>query len=627
MNGLLDRTNSLRPGFWPTELTANLIAAQPKMGSPAISPNGRWIAYVQDFDRRADIWLLPTGGGTARLISADAPSTPPVPRTPFSGSYGGGIAWTPDSQGLIYTSEDDGKLHLVPWNGGRSKRITDGPGMHLSPSVAADGSFVAYFVDRGDVDDQLYVAITELRSAPTVTMRLTPAGVAAMDPQISPDGSAVACTLYPLNDRWAHESEIAIVNLKSRSLNVLTPGTGILNYAPRWSPDGHSLAFLSDRSGFTNVWTVGVEGGEPVAVAPGNEEAEDLCWSPNGLQLAFTTNRDAQNRIAIYDFQSRTVEHRSDTLGIVSDLVWSPTGNELVGVHQSTQRPTNLFVLDIQDDRRQWLTDTAIGGLVDPELFVEGEHVAWHSTDGLEVHGVLLAPKEINPNGHPVLVHIHGGPTSHYRFEWDPIAQYFVSRGWVVIKPNFRGSRGYGRRFTDLLHGSWCEGDLQDNIRCIDVLRERGLVDEDRVVAWGGSGGGLATFACLTMAPLSFAAGVALYGIGDFLSFPFQADRFARDLVASELGPRATNAALWRARSPITHVNNVIGPMLVLHGDIDKRVPPQQSVSMVEALRDAGKLVEFHIYEGEAHGWRKRSTIVDYIDRMESFLVRHVLDA
>jgi dipeptidyl aminopeptidase/acylaminoacyl peptidase len=455
--------------------------------------------------------------------------------------------------------------------------------------------------------------------------RLTPAGVAAMDPQFSPDGTRLACSLYPLDDRWAHDAQIAVIDLATRAIDVLTPGDRVLNYLPRWSPDGETIAFVSDRSGFANVWVIAAGGGEARPIAPRDEEVEDLCWAPDGRRVAYTTNSQAEKRIVVAGIDSGDAEPISTEPGVHSDLVWFPDGAAILGLHQSPQRPPNLIAYAVADRARRWLTDVAVGGL-DPDLFADAEHVSWRSTDGLEVYGILLTPKEIVPNGHPALVLIHGGPTAQSRMDWDPTAHYFVSRGWVVIKPNFRGSRGYGRAFTDLLHGAWSQGDLQDNVTSVSVLRERGLVDERCVVAWGGSGGGLATFACLTMAPERFAAGVALYGVADFLNFPYQADRFARDLIDSELAPRAGNLALWTERSPLTHVAAVDAPLLVLHGDVDRRVPLIQSETMVEALRRAGKAVEFHVYEGEGHGWRKCATIQDYIARMDAFLVRHVLN-
>jgi dipeptidyl aminopeptidase/acylaminoacyl peptidase len=621
MTSLLERTTTQRPGTWETDLSANIIAQMRINGSPLISPDGRYIAYVQDYDQRADIWVVPTVGGIPLLVTADAPCTPA-----FTGGAGAGFAWTPDSASLVYTSPEDGKLRRVSRDGGRAKKISEGEGGNASPSVAPNGAFVAYLVDRGDVDEQMFIAVRDLDTKTPTTRRVTPEGIFAIDPQVSPDSTRIACVVSDTYGRWSHDAQIAVIDLTSGAIRVLTPTDEVVNNAPRWSPDGTTLAFVSDRSGYANIWTIAAESGEPRQLAPEDFEQGEPRWSPDGRRIAYTRNQDADIQIMVIEVANGRSERISTERGIHNGLSWSRDGERIVALHQSPERAPNVALYSSGGDRPAWLTNSAPGGLNDPEAFVYPEHVSWRSTDGTEVYGLLLTPRRVVPNRHPALIHIHGGPTAQTTMQWDPISQYWVARGWAVLKPNFRGSTGYGRKYTDLLHGTWTDLDLQDNVTSVNVLRERGLVDERRVVAWGGSGGGLATFACMAMAPGKFAAGVALYGVSDYVNFRHQTDRLARYLFDAELGPIDENYDLWMQRSPVTHAAQTEGPMLVLHGDADKRVPPEQGEVMVRALEKAGKTVEHHVYAGEGHGWRKVATVRDYINRMEAFLTRHVLD-
>jgi dipeptidyl aminopeptidase/acylaminoacyl peptidase len=621
MTNLLERTAVQRPGTWETDLSANIIAQMRIIGAPLVSPDGRYVAYVQDYDQRADIWVVPTGGGIALLVTADAPCTPA-----FTGGAGAGFAWTPDSAALVYTSPEDGKLRRVSREGGRAKKISEGEGGNASPSVAPNGAFVAYLVDRGDVDEQMFIAVRDLGTTTPTTRRITPEGIFAIDPQVSPDSSRIACVLSDTYGRWSHDAQIAVIDVASGAIRVLTPTDDVVNNSPRWSPDGATLAFVSDRSGYANIWTMAAEGGEPRPLAPEDFEQGEPRWSPDGRRIAYTRNQDADIQIMVTEIASGRSERLSTERGVHNGLSWSRDGERIVALHQSPDRAPNVAIYGGGGNRPEWLTNGAPGGLSDPEAFVYPEHVSWRSTDGTEVYGLLLTPRRVMPNTHPALIHIHGGPTAQTTMQWDPIAQYWVARGWAVLKPNFRGSTGYGRKYTDLLHGTWTDLDLQDNVTSVNVLRDRGLVDERRVVAWGGSGGGLATFACMAMAPGKFAAGVALYGVSDYVNFRHQTDRLARYLFDAELGPINENYDLWVQRSPVTHAAQTEGPMLVLHGDADKRVPPEQGEVMVRALEKAGKTVEHHVYEGEGHGWRKVATVRDYINRMEAFLTRHVLD-
>ncbi|MCA1669363.1 MAG: prolyl oligopeptidase family serine peptidase, partial [Thermomicrobia bacterium] len=576
---------------------------------------------VQDYNQRADLWVVSSGGGLPSLITADAPCTPA-----FTGGVGAGFVWTPDSRALVYTAAADGKLRLVSRDGGRAKKISDGEGGNASPCVAPDGAFVAYLVDRGDVDEQMFVAVRDLDAPTPATRRITPEGLFATGPQVSPDGTRVACVIADTFGRWSHDAQIAVVTIATGRMTVLTPTEDVVNNAPRWSPDGTTIAFISDRSGFANVWTIAAEGGEARPLAPEPFEQAEPRWSPDGRRIAYTRNENADIQIMVTQVTSGTTEKASQRRGVHTGISWSADGERLYALHQSPEHAPNVVAYSSDGGAALSLIEGAPGGLTDPSAFVYPEHVSWQSSDGTEVYGLLLEPKQITPNKHPALIHIHGGPTSQTMMQWDPISQYWVSRGWTVLKPNFRGSTGYGRTYTDLLHGTWTDLDLEDNVTSINVLRERHLVDERRVVAWGGSGGGLATFACMAMSPGTFAAGVALYGVSDYVNFRHQTDRLAKYLFDAELGPIEENYDLWVQRSPVTHAARTEGPLLVLQGDADRRVPPAQSEAMVDALKKAGKTVEYHSYPGEGHGWRQTVTIRDYLTRMETFLTRYVLD-
>ncbi len=621
MTSFLERQPIQRPGTWESPFSANIIAQTRLLGSPLASPDGRFVAYVQDYNQRSDLWVVPSSGGIPSLVTADVPCTPA-----FTGGVGAGFVWTPDSAALIYTSPDDGKLHRVTREGGRAQKITDGEGGNASPCVAPDGSFVAYLVDRGDVDEQMFIAVRDLNTETPMTRRVTPEGIFASGPQISPNGTRIVCTITDTFGRWNHDAQIAVVEIATGAMTVLTPTDDVVNNSPRWSPDGTNIAFVSDRSGFANIWIIPTEGGEPHPVQPEQFEQAEPRWSPDGRRIAYTRNENADIQIMVTEVASRKTEKASQRRGVNTGISWSADGERIYALHQSPERAPNVVVYGVGQGAPVWLTEGAPGGLTDPSTFIYPKHVSWESPDGTEIYGLLMEPAHIIPNKHPALIHIHGGPTAQTLMQWDPISQYWVSRGWTVLKPNFRGSTGYGRKYTDLLHGTWTDLDLQDNVASINVLRERGLVDERRVVAWGGSGGGLATFACMAMAPGAFAAGVALFGVSDYVNFRNQTDRLAKYLFDAELGPIEENYDLWVERSPVTHAANTQGPMLVLQGDADRRVPPAQSEAMVAALKKAEKTVDYHVYPGEGHGWRQVATIRDYITRMEAFLTRHVLD-
>jgi dipeptidyl aminopeptidase/acylaminoacyl peptidase len=213
------------------------------------------------------------------------------------------------------------------------------------------------------------------------------------------------------------------------------------------------------------------------------------------------------------------------------------------------------------------------------------------------------------------------------RSAWSGLLQRLVQRGWVVIRPNYRGSLGYGRAYREALFGAWGKGDLDDNLGAIDYCAERGLIRRDRVVAWGGSAGGYSTLVCLTGAPGRFAGGVALFGLYDLYAFGLETHRYERYYVETILGPSAENDALWRERSPLNVLDRVRAPVLLLQGADDRVVWPAQSEAVARELARRGVDHEYVCYPGEGHGFRRVANVTDSALRIDRFLSQKVLRA
>jgi dipeptidyl aminopeptidase/acylaminoacyl peptidase len=195
------------------------------------------------------------------------------------------------------------------------------------------------------------------------------------------------------------------------------------------------------------------------------------------------------------------------------------------------------------------------------------------------------------------------------------------------VQPNYRGTLGYGRAYREALFGSWGQGDLEDYLGGIDLCDQRGLIRRDRVVAWGGSAGGYSTLICLTGAPERFAAGVALFGLYDLYAFGVETHRYERYYVETILGSSADNYPLWYERSPLNFVERMRAPVLLLHGEKDPAALPAQSQTLIRELERHQIDYEYAYYPGEGHGFRKVTTNIDYVQRMDRFLSQKVLRA
>ncbi|HET9015462.1 MAG TPA: S9 family peptidase [Thermomicrobiaceae bacterium] len=605
------------PGAWDARLAPRRFARLPLVGGPRLSPDGERVAYIQDVNGRADVFVVDRRSGVPVQVTAEhaAPG--------ISGLYGAatGMDWTADGDGIVYTSPDDGHLYRSAVDGSRCTLITDLPGSQSQPSSSP--AAVA-FVNARPNEDQMDVAVIPADGSDWPRRVSDPARFHAM-PRWAPDGRHLAAMSYDRAKFLLYESSIVVIDTTTGASREIAGGENVGNRDPKWSPDGRRLAFISDRSGWGNLWLADVESGRLDHLVDEPREHGEPCWSPDGTRLAYQHNDDGSMQIRILDLgsgQSRRLTHQAGTYGA---LEWTPDGREIVCAFQSPVTAPRIVAVDVASGAQRDIVVSRLAGIEEAGL-VMPESIRYESVDGLPIHALLYRPAEARPGEHPLLVHIHGGPQGQYGSRWDVTTQYFVQRGWAVVEPNFRGSTGYGRPFLDALNDTWGDLDLEDNVASIAAVDGLGLIDRSRSVAWGGSGGGYATMVCLTRKPEVFKAGVALFGLSNLVAFGEQTDRLARDLVPWILGPSRENFDTWVERSPITHVAAVRAPMLVLQGDADWRVPPAQSEELVRALEQQGSPVEYQTYAGEGHGWRKADTIVDYVERMDRFLTRYVVE-
>lgn len=640
-----------RPGAWESPLTPGMIVAVRRLGSPRPSPDGAWVAYTQGHDGRTDLYLVPSKGGLPRQLSTDQPVS------------GGNYCWTPDSRAIIYTS--GGKLWRIPAEGGAARQLTEGPGAHLMPNVAPNGALVALVADR---DEEVDVGVAPLLDNGRATgsggaaliaspgaahdrldasssdtawpLRVSSGPDFTFDPQWAPNSSWLAWMAYDNRAMPWDESRI-VASTRVGALgetHVVAGHMGHAHVQPRVAPDGRRIAFLCDGTGWLNVWIVEVDAKgravhEARPIAP--EEVEhggpvwpfdirDLAWSPDGTRIAHLRNVAGRAGIALLNPDTGERTLLTDLPGSHAQIAWCDT-DAIVCAFTAPDTPSQIVRIAVPSGERTVLADGAPVG-IGAAASALPEDITYQATDGRTAYGFLYTPRRLAPpQGYPLLVSFHGGPTSQVTEEWNGITQYFVGRGWAVAQVNFRGSSGYGKAYKDALNGLWGEGELRDGLGAVHYLAAGGLIDRTRVVAWGGSNGGYDTLYCLSKAPGQFAAGVCLYGISDLPLLSEQTHRFERYYADTLVGPLPEAWARQRELSPLDYAGQVRDPLLILHGAKDTDVPINQAELFVEALKRAGKEYEYHVYPEEGHGWQRSATVLDYLERMDRFLTRHVL--
>jgi dipeptidyl aminopeptidase/acylaminoacyl peptidase len=252
------------------------------------------------------------------------------------------------------------------------------------------------------------------------------------------------------------------------------------------------------------------------------------------------------------------------------------------------------------------------------------ERIAYDGAEGVTIDALLYTPPAERRSGGGILL-VHGGPNWLAREIYEPFLQYLVVvEGHAILAPNVRGSTGYGRTFMDRNTGDYGGLDQKDWVAGIGTLVSRGGVDQGQVAIWGRSYGGYATMLSLCQYPETFRCGVAQFGVSDWFSLWDRSIPWVRRLMAHQLGHPWRDKALYADRSPITHVDRIRSPILLLHGDADAGVPADQSLDFAERLAQKGHAHEIQIYPGEGHGFNEPHHVVDAAGRIAGFFQRYL---
>jgi len=293
----------------------------------------------------------------------------------------------------------------------------------------------------------------------------------------------------------------------------------------------------------------------------------------------------------------------------------------------SARTERNLYVYDFASGRHRRLTDSMNPG-IDTDDLVDAEVVRYESFDGLRIPAVLYRPKGATKDRRaPALVMVHGGPGGQARIGYSALRQYLVNHGYAILDVNNRGSSGYGKTFLkldDMKHG---DEDLDDCVRGAGYLASTGWVDPERIGIIGGSYGGYMVLAALAFRPETFAVGVDLFGISNWVrtleNIPPWWESF-RAALYTEMGDPSVDGEYLRGISPLFHAERIVRPLMVLQGANDPRVLKVESDEIVAAARKNGVPVSYLVFEDEGHGFLKKENRIEGYRAILRFLDEHL---
>jgi dipeptidyl aminopeptidase/acylaminoacyl peptidase len=593
----------------------SLLTGVNRIYNHSFSTDGKTVAFIRNHERWADVHTIPISGGWPSRLTTN--------RTAIQYWWDEIPRWSPDGAWLAFCI--DGHVHVAPSNGSSiPRKISDFTTGASSPVWMPDSHGLIVSVER---QGSIHLLLTDrLGSWPTP---LTAGAGNDYEARPSPDGKRIAYVHAPLDD--LNRREIRMVDLASRETCLLVGDPQTRDWSPCWSPDGSCLAFLSQRSGFNEIWLVDQDGSAVRQLSHAGLDLGDIAWSPDGKWLAATANRQGAFDLTLVDVENGSLHDLRQCQGIHMRPNWSADSRRLTFEFMHPLLPPDIYRLDLVAEAQGatlipgtlvQLTSSNLPALQALPLVVP-EPVRYHSFDGLEIHGLLYRP--LKPNGSAIL-RPHGGPRDQYGYEWDILAQYLVAKGYTFLAINYRGSTGYGAAFEHANDNNWGIGDTQDCLYGANYLSGLGWIDPQRIAIMGSSYGGYMVACCLSRDPqYRFACGVSLYGDASLVSSWALCESDTRLYTEMMIGHPSVNRHIYQAGSPVLDVANVQKPVLILHGLEDKIVPPQASEEWVEALRRADKIFEYKTYANESHGFLSRENLLDEYQRIERFLDWHLL--
>ncbi len=413
--------------------------------------------------------------------------------------------------------------------------------------------------------------------------------------------------------------------------------------APQPSPDGKWILFVSDRDGWDHLYVMPAKGGAPVQITKGRFEAWRPRWSHDSQRIAFDANLpdhpgDRSVFIAALNGNPSQAAIHSLTSGegTNTEPFWSPDDQFLVFQHTDTQHSADLFAVSTAGNSAPVrLTDS-----MPPELaartYVKPEFVHFTGASGQQVPGWLFLPPHFDQSKkHPAILWIHGDGINQNYDGWHTernyavyysFHQYLLDQGYVVFAPDYQGSIGYGRNWRQGVYKDVGGQDAQDAWMGGKYLASLPYVDPDRIGVWGLSYGGFFTLIALTDQPTLFRAGVDVAGVVDFRMY--YSDPYHGGWTVSRMGIPEQNPNVYDNAAPISHIDRLQRPLLVLHGTADINVPYLESVRLIDEGLKKGKgpLIDFMMYPGEFHYFDREHVLHDAWRRVDEFFGKNVRD-
>jgi dipeptidyl aminopeptidase/acylaminoacyl peptidase len=614
----------------PSTWTPGLQIKTRAVGSPRVSPDGKRVVYtVNDAVMTPDksefvtqLWLATTDGKhNSQITFAEKSSTNPK--------------WSPDGNWIAFTSnrkDNKNNLYLLPLHGGEAEQITDVKTSVANFEWSPDGKWIAFTMADAKTEDEekndkakndfrwvdenlkmarLYVIpIQKDANGKREPRKLTTGNYHVGGFDWAPDGTRIVFNHVrtPVANDWT-TGDVSIVEVASGKTTVFA-NTPAAEDSVQFSPDGKWIAMtVSDnpprwaQSGLIQIYSVA--GGQPKALSASYDGQPNVIgWSADGKRLYFSEAKGTGTQVYVVDVAANKITEIKGTPAVYSGLDLNRSGTMFGFVRQTSDAPGEAFVASVSTFAPLQISRANADAKLPP--IGKTELITWKSTDGKEIEGLLTYPVGYQTGQKvPLILNIHGGPAGVFQQTYlggrgvYPLAT-FASRGYAILRPNPRGSSGYGTEFRRANSKDWGGMDYQDLMTGIDKVIAMGVADPERLGVMGWSYGGFMTSWIVTQTH-RFKAASAGAPVTNLMSFNGTADipAFVPDYFGGQFWDVMD---VYQKHSAMFNVKGVKTPTMIQHGEADVRVPISQGYEFYNALKGQGVPTRMLVLPRQPHG-------------------------
>ena len=602
--------------------------------SPTFSADGKRVAFLTNITGTSQIWMIDAGGGYPEQITAYQDNV-------------GFVEWSPNGTGLIFGKaaggDENTQLFLMSANGADIKQLTDNPKVRYNfGSWSDDGTKIYYSSNKRDKN---WFDIYAMETASGREEMLYQQDGSNSFAAVSKDGSKIIVSRS--SEKFSLDNDLYLIDVKTKQATHLTPHDEAASYSDIHFLDNNTIIFgTNQKDEFITLSRMDLTTRE---IVPKNKVLSDLdatAMSGDGKNFAYTLNRDGFSQLYIstiekkpqpnsktaYDLSLISQNTQLPANGVVGGLTFAKDGSKMAYTLSSAKNPADVWIYDSKTKKSTQLTKSSRSG-IPQSSFVEPQLIKYKSFDGREISAWYYKPTNYlltvynetkTPINLRVIVSVHGGPEGQERPGFNPLYQYYLSRGYAILATNVRGSTGYGKTFTHLDDVYKREDSIKDLASAAEWLKTSGGADPKRIAIMGGSYGGYATLAAITLYPDLWAAAVDTVGIANWESFFKNTSGYRKRQREVEYGMADKDAEFLRSISPINKVGKIKTPLFVIAGKNDPRVPYTEAEQIVKALKDRNATVQYKLYDDEGHGIAKLKNRLELYPLVADFLDKYM---